>query len=287
MSHSWVGKTALGCGGGCLLLVVVVGVASFVLVRDTTTGFESANEARAEIDERFGDVRAFTPAPGPAPAAEAVERFVAVREATQPARARLGTIFDRLPTSDAQAQELESKEGLAMFREVAGIAGAGFSLGGRMGDFFSARNDAMLEHEIGMGEYAWLYCLSYIAWLQHPLAPAGMSDEDAPVEIDLGDELGSEAWDLVRVELRAMIERQFETLPPDVPADWRETLAAEVELLRADEKRMPWQDGLPEAALTTLLPFRERLEATYHPQTHGLELARSRKRGSASYTVDF
>ena len=53
---------------------------------------------------------------------------------------------------------------------------------------------------------------------------------------------------------------------------WRERLAAEIAALEADERRLPWADGLPEILEASLRPFRDRLETSYSPMINLFEI---------------
>lgn len=277
----------IGCGIGCgviVLLVVGLGVAGGVWLKSATSGFENAVQTRDDLDERFGEPGEFTPLASGAVPAERMESFVAVREATQEQRRKLAETFGGLPLSEEKARELEEQEGMEKARSVFGILGSAFGLIGGIGDFCEARNRAMLEADMGMGEYSYIYVLAYRSWLGH--TSDGLHDHEGrpgDVQVDLDDfDLPSSVHD----QLIEMLDNQLRSLPADADPEWRAALSAELEALNRDRERWAWEDGLPEAIAASFAPYRERLVATYEPLASDFELIRNRKKHAFSYTTD-
>jgi hypothetical protein len=143
-----------------------------------------------------------------------------------------------------------------------------------MGDFFTARNRALLEQDMGMGEYTYVYVLAYHVWLGH--------ESDREMESMRLDVSSSR----VRENLLDMLRNQLAALPESAGESWRQALAAEVEAMESQPRRLPWEDGLPEPLTASFEPYRERLAATFNPLTDALELARTRRRGRWSIEAD-
>ena len=269
-------KLLVGCGIGCGLLilgVVALGVGGAILGHNVASGFNEAVTAATLLDEQFATVDAYVP-PAEGLTEEQLERFLRVRDDSSGARIKIENAFGALPMSEARRDELDAQKGTRKLRSVFGIVRAAFGLGARMGEFFEARNQALLDQGMGMGEYVWVYTVAYYAGLGHEL-------EDGPGE---EGELSTSPTRLRR-ELRGMLERQLQALPADADPGWRDTLVREVEQVR-DAGRVPWQDGLPEQMTAVLAPFRDRLEAAYSPATNPFELTRPKKQGSFAFTVD-
>jgi hypothetical protein len=133
---------------------------------------------------------------------------------------------------------------------------------------------------MGLGEYTWIYWLTYHAWLGHP-ADESLLDEYLQVR---GDPEGSvqmhiegfdpeEARWQLRRDIRAMLRNLEEELAAGSgTVELHDLVIAELEALDADPGRIPWGDGLPEAFAAGLEPYRERLEASYSPATNLLEV---------------
>lgn len=266
-----------GCGCGCALVLVGIGLllaGGAWFVRDTTRGFEEAIESRAVLEERFGETEDFVPPPD-AVAAERIEAFLAVREATAPAAEKLAGAFAALPGPE-EAEELDAKPFLEKMREVAGITRSAVGLGADIGNFFEARNRALLDQGMGLGEYSYLYVVAYYGLLGHD---ARDSMEDVPMPNVAARRLSG--------ELRSMLHHQLDSLPAEeAPDGWRERLAAELATLEEEPRRLPWADGLPEPIAASLEPFRERLEASYRADTNPFELGRNRRRGRFSIQAE-
>ncbi len=270
----------IGCGLGCLGLIVLVvafAVGSAFLVRSATKGFETASRTGAELDRKFGKADEFQPwADGAVPASR-MEVFVAVRETTQPAREEVARSFRKLPMGREEAQKMRDLPFWQKAKKVWSMVGTGIGLGSDLGEFFKARNETLLREEMGMGEYTYLYVIVYNSWLKHD-PDDGVQDLHGGVKIDTHRFERSQ-----RGHLLAMLEAQHEAADEGA---WKKRLGQELEALRADSTRVPWQDGLPTQLEQSLTPFRERLESTYDPITNEFELSVSRKQGSFGYQVD-
>jgi hypothetical protein len=277
----------VGCGIGCglmLLAGIAIPAACVMFFRGTMQDLEQADASREALEEQFGAAEEFVPWPDGTVPADRVEAFLRVREATQPARASLGERFNQLAAAAGEAEKVEQQGVLEKLRFGLGMAKTGMGMAPDIGAFFDTRNAALLEAGMGLGEYTYLYTLSYYALLEHsPDEGPGDKLEQSPVDVDTGINAGSGR---VRRELREMLQHQLAALPAEADPHWREALTAEVAALAGERRRLPWQTGLPHALQASLEPYRERLAATYDPATNPLELARNEKRGPFSYTVD-
>jgi len=164
----------------------------------------------------------------------------------------------------------------------------GFGIISLIAEFYTRRNQGLLDAEMGMGEYYFIYVLSYYSWL-------GKSPGDG-LEYNLVDEDKEERgvyWrrrrsedlenrlDVVLKQLNRqilpMLQNQFAKLTridvSPIRDPWRETLRAEIEAMEADRFRVPWQDGLPDVLKASLKPFRGRLETSYNKVLNALEMA--------------
>jgi hypothetical protein len=269
---------AIGCGVGCLLVLVAVGVViglGVKFVGDTASGFEEAEEVGAALEERFPPPEEYVPPPAP-PGADRVEVFLAVRESAGTARQQLSARLDSLPlTPEAQA-EFESK---SFFGKLG--AGFGFAkVAADMGDFFAARNRALLEHDMGFGEYMYVYSLVYHGWLGKP------ADEGFFEDLSRAEGVNTSDLEDLRVDdhLLPMLERQLGALSSAADPDWRAVLESEIAALK-EGASLPWQTGVPAAFTAAYEPYRQRLEASYDPYVNTFELMRNKKSGSYSYKV--
>lgn len=281
MASSTARNWLIGCGAGCLLVILVV-LAIFaggvMFVRDTVSGFETAVEIRAELENRFGTTGEFTPWPGGEIPADRIETFLAVRQGTQVERQDLADNFAAIPMSEAEARELDSKPSGEKALSIFKIIGSALGLGAEMGDFFAARNAALLDAGMGMGEYTYLYTVIYFSWLGHDPqeGPQTDRDDDGGVEVQLGQ---MQSGPRTRDDLLSMLRNQLQQDSTGTTEDWVGLLTAEVEALERDTDRYPWQDGLPSSIAASLEPHRERLTASYDPISNTFELVITEKEG--------
>jgi hypothetical protein len=144
-----------------------------------------------------------------------------------------------------------------------------------------ARNRALLDAGMGLGEYTWLYWLVYHAWLGRPVDDSLLHELMASHEaVDGATEVhfegGPEREQLVR-RLRGDITAMLGNLAGRLAADPErpplfETVNSELAALAADPERLPFADGLPEQFAADLEPWRDRLEGCYSRATNPFEL---------------
>jgi hypothetical protein len=273
----------LGCGIGCgivLLIFVLVAGGSFYMLRDAIHGFKQLEESQTALVEEHGRISDFQPRPDGRIPAERVVAFLAVRDTTSAKRDALA----RALNVDVPAMQGEGRKGLAkLFRGLK----AGFGFTGTLADYLRARGAALVDQKMGLGEYLYTYSLVYYSWLgKDPGAgPSEMkidyeSKRDGHVMV-WGEEHGD--WSkpevrrqrlrlLVHDHLLPMLESQLAAAEPAADPAWRRELAAEIDRLRADPARLPWQDGLPAPLRESLEPHRAQLEAQWSDAANMLEI---------------
>lgn len=265
-------KVLAGCAVGCLLVVVALGGLAWMGYRWAKTAAEVIEEAeRAEdrLETEYGSVREFTPPVDGRVAVDRVEAFLAVRELMAPQRTAL---------SDSVAAIAPASDGGV----VSGLraARAGISMAPRILEFAKTRNEAMLEVGMGPGEYAWIYWLTYHGWLGHPVGESLLNDIlEARSESDGSMQMHIDGMDVEHAErqLRRDLHAMLRNLQDEIAADPERVelsglVADELAAIDDDPRRMPWGDGLPEAFVAGLDPYRDRLEASYSPATNPFEL---------------
>ena len=203
---STTSKVLAGCGVGCLLVIIMgVGVSfmGYRWVKDTTEAVEEAGRIERELEEQYGQARAFVPAPGPGVPSVRMEVFLAVRETLTGPR-------DELSAAVAGLAGVDGEPGIGNGLRA---ARAGISLGPRVLEFANARNRALLEAGMGVGEYTWIYWFTYIAWLGHPADDSSLhevveshnsGDGSVQIHIDGGMEPEQITWRLRR-DVTAML----------------------------------------------------------------------------------
>lgn len=277
-------KWLIGCGIGCLviiLILIVLGIGGYMFFKNIIGEFQEQEELMEILAERYGQIKDFCPEPDGSIGPSRIEAFLAVREAFAPFREKLETSMRELQEK-AGKSEVEVKKPKNVFEMVK----LGFGLIPQIAEFLKFRNQALLDAEMGMGEYYYIYAIAYFSWL-------GKLPEDGPDFEVMGPEDSDSRWgEMDREEIReerkdTMLRRMHRTLLPmlqnqleklkatdisDDRMEWRTALEREIQAMEEDRFRLPWEDGLPDVMETSLQPFRDRLERSYNPMTNPFEL---------------
>lgn len=273
----------IGCGIGCGLAVILVfglGAAGFFGVRSLVKRAEGLDAARDSLTARFGEAEAWAPPADGSLAPARVEAFLAARRLMAPEREQASRTLAR-PDGEGG---------------VTAKISAGVNLVPHLLSLIGARDRALLQAGMGPGEYRFLFAVAFYGLL-------GKDPADGPgfvVSGDSGDREGDN-WTFgtrqgggggdpeevrrrrgidVRETLNAALgenlRRQLAALDAAGPgtgdADWRAQLAAEVAALKAEPRRLAWEQGLPAGLRAALEPRRAELEASYDALTGALEL---------------
>ena len=148
-----------------------------------------------------------------------------------------------------------------------------------IGVYLQARDRALLERGMSVGEYVYLYTLAYHSWLGHePGEGAEVRSEPEGVRIDAFDDDALFGDAAVRRRYRrhvlGMLARQGDTAAnaPQPDEAWLAALREESHRMEVDPGRVLWRDSVPPAIEASLSPFRRRLEATWSAPANRLEL---------------
>jgi hypothetical protein len=278
-------KWLIGCGIGCgvvILLAVILGVGGYVFVKNIVKGFEETEAITDALTERYGEIKDFTPDPGGAIKPERLEAFLSVRNSTEKVKEELENSIGMLSDEEREGQFTEEPSPGVLTKIK-----TGFGIIPLIAEFYSKRNQALLEAEMGLGEYYFIYVVSYYSWLGKSPAD-GLEYNLRDDEEDRGvywrrrrsENLEDRKDDVLKQlhrQILPMMQNQFAGLTgvdiSPIRDPWRERLAAEVEAMEADRFRLPWQEGLPDVLEASLRPFRGRLEASYSKVLNALEMA--------------
>jgi len=277
-------KWLIGCGIGCGVIVVLSALlitGGVLYVRNLVEGFKDSEAMLETLTERFGSITEYCPEPDGRIPADRIEAFLAAREAIAPVRDEIERSISLLE-DEGEAIDVESTGNV--FQKLKLV----FGLIPQLADYFKARNQALLDEGMGMGEYYYIYSIVYFAWLDKSLVdgPAfPMAGEEGDFEYSYEGREDEEAQEMRRdISLRRlhrmllpMIRNQHAKLDlaagPEVSRDWKETLSAELDAMESDRYRLVWQDGLPEIIASSLAPFRDRLDSSYSRLMNTIEIS--------------
>jgi len=276
-------KWLVGCGVGCLavvVLVLVLGVGAFIAARRMAGGFSEAGKAVSRVEEEYGSPEAYTPEPDGRIPAERVRAFLAVRSRTVSARSRLGTSVEELESLTDSTQP-GRRQG---FREVIKIIRTGAGAIPKMAEFQRHRADALIEHRMGLGEYQYIYSLAYYSFLKK-------DPGDGPKRIHTGSDNNvtlndhtspEEIRDSRHTQMSRRVRRLFVRFLENAASQakqaksaekssWIQAVDKELSALDLHRDRIPWEEGLPPEIDESLRPFREELDRSYDPLMNPVE----------------
>ena len=121
-----------------------------------------------------------------------------------------------------------------------------------------ARNQALLEEEMGLGEYLYIYVLAYADQLRQVHSSPFADIEQAHV----GDRARRKLAQILRNQLDALESSEIRSAYPELAGDLRD----QIESLSAGRQEFPWANGLPPAVAASLEPYAELLR---HPTARG------------------
>lgn len=276
-------KWLTGCGIGCGVIVLIIaglGAWGFFTVRSLKDRADTLETRAAAIDSLYGKPEAFTPDPSGVIPAGRMEDFLEVQETLAEPRARL--------RDDILALDGKGEGGvLGKIRGAKDIVPAIF-------DFIDARNAALLDVEMGLGELHHVQALAWFGLLgkdpgDGPGFALNSGDDESDTHVVIRREYGEDKAEQARRDRARTVRRMVNELETKILANqlaaleadgvlaarapgWRDSLAAEIDALRRDKSRLPWQDGLPDRIADSLAPYRELLEESYEPMTMMVEI---------------
>ena len=274
-------KWLIGCGIGCgVMLIILVGIGSctYFGVKSIGNRVEELEASGEALSDLYGDVDDYAPPADGIITDERMEAFLQVRREVAWGENDLSR---HLAVLDGRPDENGKKPGT-----IAKIT-SGVKFIPAIFEFAEERNRALLDQGMGIGEYAYIYLLGFYAFLDKDLRDgpsfsvmddddehddgvnwsykSGDQDEEAIREKrkrELRDHLNDLGRDYLKNQLAAL--RDGEPLAAGLDAEaWGRQLDAEIDLLRDEPLRLPWEEGLPAHIAAALEIYRGDLEESY------------------------
>ena len=287
-SSSSTKKWLIGCGIGCsvvILIIVILLASGYFFVKNIVDEFKNTEAMTEVLTERFGRITDYCPDPDGAIRPERIEAFLSARDAFAPIRERIAKSLETL----SQRKDVDDVE-VGKPRSMLTMLRLGFGIIPQTAEFIKTRNEALLGAEMGLGEYYYIYVVTYYSWL-------GKNPEDGPGFQIVGpdEERDYDYWDredskemrrerllrrlnrMLLPMLRNQLEKLTEESEPKASEEWRQMLKKEIETLEQDKERLLWQDSLPEVIALSLTPYKDQLEASYNLMTNLLEVTIERR----------
>ena len=147
----------IGCGLMLLIVVGIFGVANWYSGRINQEYKEVRDSEKALLAATEGD-GGFSPPIGGIPAPDRIEVFLAVRE-------DLDSWLETMAAAITKMADDRERQRDGGPKDFVRLVNTGSDLMPIFAGFWTARNEALLAHEMGPGEYAYIYRLVYHTWL--------------------------------------------------------------------------------------------------------------------------
>ena len=265
-------KWLIGCGVGCgviILLNILLFVGAGIMF---TRPMDKAVDSQKDLIEATGKPQNYIPEPGSLTPAR-LEIFLSVRSRLVPSCEKLESAVEGFQAMEEIGENDEDPSAGEIFQGLGQLMGSVKGMVVELGKVLEIRNRALLEEGMGLGEYTWIYVLSYNSWLGY-LPNEGVDSE--------GGNFSSREAGLIE----DLMESHATALENAGRQEEAQLWHLEIKKLNWGEGETPFAHGdLPEEIKSVLLPFRARLEQSYCPPMSEFDLGQMKKSGM-SFTSD-
>lgn len=263
-------KWLLGCGLGCGGLIVLTIGGPLVLGLFLMPPLDRAIDAQKELAVAQGAPDDFVPPAGPV-AADRLEAFLAVRRAVMPHCAAFEEFARDMGRMDDLGTQSDRPAGRELFRAITSVTGSVLGLVGDIGKLNEARNQALLEQRMSLGEYRWIYMLGYHSWLGQPFPDR--ADGDA------GEGDGARV-ERLRATVLGLMRRHAEALAEAGDAAAATLWRDEADRMERAAAEVPFgPGGLPAGYAAAFETRGDELRATWCAQMAEYDLGEVHRRG--------
>jgi hypothetical protein len=288
-ANKWLVGLGIGCGGIVVLIIILL-IGGYFFVRNTTQGFRESDELMKSLTAKYGRVEDYCPDPNGAIPAGRLEVFLSVRDAAGPARAKLEESLGALMKSREATGGQRRSPGAVLDALKTGVG-----MVPQISDFLKSRAQALLDKQMGAGEYYYIYVIAYYSWLKKPprdssglrfMGPGSdRTDPDDQEALEVSKDLNlRRIHQLVLPMLQCQLAKLGAGQGGGAQDKWRQGLSAEVKAMEADRYRLPWADGVPAEIGDSLKPFRDRLEAGFSRMADLFEVSANVRTGPSRRT---
>lgn len=219
-----------------------------------TAGVRDAKRLEQTLIDRFDWAEKYTPSIDGSIAAQRIEAFIRVREALQTVCADYQAILISISDLDKLEDDQDNSATEVASTGMQGFKSA-FSAGPKMLEFSGTRNQALLDENMGLGEYMYIYLTSYGKQLANEPDSAFSGMEEAFIS----DRARKEFIQILTNQLLAIQTSGPQSADPALITD----LQAEVEALKDGSHSSPWPNGPVGKTREALAPYQQRLSDLY------------------------
>jgi len=243
-----------GKGKGCLLIGLTT---AFVIVSGfyfLTAGIRDAKQLEQTLIDRFGWAEDYTPPLDGSIDPQRIEAFIRVREAVQTDCADYQAVLvsirnlDKLETEGGESAPEAASTGLQGLKSALGA-------GPKMIEFSTNRNRSLIDEEMGLGEYLYIYLTVYGT----QLAKESVSDFSNTEEAYVSERARGEYRQILANQLLALEAGELESNHAELVADLRE----EIKALDDGSHTSPWPNGPVGKTRLSLAPYLQHLDNLY------------------------
>ena len=282
-------KAVKGLGYGCgilIFIVLLILVGGYFYMKGKLDKVEELDALSIELEARYGLLSSFTPSPSGKISADRIESFLLIEDSLWSEKDELENSILSLTEEIKNADEDES------FLDVINIIGSGAGIIPELLNYYSKRGTLLLENNMGLGEYYYIYITAYFSYLGKnisdgpPFHIMNRDFNDGELVLTFGDE-NSKSLNLessqeevrearsnyISLRVNKLFRNYFDNLlNKDSTTSFAQNAKAEFELLKSNKLRIPWEGSPPEEIIESLLPYKYKLESSYNYLINPVEL---------------
>jgi hypothetical protein len=242
--------------------LVTIAAVLFLLLSGVWFLISSTSESKQleqEVNDRFGWAEQYVPVADGFVPPDRLERFIRVRQAVQPACRDYQEVLDGIIGLAAIETDPDVSGSEAATRGIKGFKSV-FKTGPVMLQFMDARNSALVQEEMGLGEYIYLYLAVYSKQLANVASSPYSEMEESRIS------------ERVREEFIQILGNQVSALGSAGQDPVRALLEEEIETLEESPDSAPWPRGPLPNTRNSLAPYQDQLASLYCDGVVAIEL---------------
>ncbi len=277
-------KILLGCGvvfGIFVVLLVLIGFGIYTFVKNASEKQDEIVQLNNFIEEKYGKVEDFLPPQKNIVDSVKFVLFLSIRDSL--------TEYDDEITSDLEviSEKIKSKEEDLSFFETIGVMKRGLDLIPSFFLYVKKRNELLINYDLSLGDYFYYYVLSYYSFLKKEVSdgpPFNLvvsnkndgavlsfnNNKDEKDHEKLLRETKRKRKMILSGKINSLFIKFFENGFSSSDSVNYQIYSEELSLLKENEMRIPWIDGLPKEISDFFSKFN--VEETYNPMINSIEM---------------
>ncbi len=278
-------KVLKGCGYGCgalTIIVILVAAGSYFFVKSKVDSLEELETELTNLEKEHGTIYNYSPELDGSIKPERIEIFLSLRDTLVPVKE---VLLKSINEVTADVEILEEDES---FWNIFDLIGSGFGVIPDLLNYYKKRNELLLKNKMGLGEYYYIYSMAYYSWLKRSPGDGPkfkLSDNDSRIvkfseeksDENFGENIIEQRKERITRDMNRLFRRLYDNqlnkiINSDSQIPFRNTLEKEINALKENTDRLPWEDGVPEIINGSLLPYKDKLLLSYSTLLNPVEL---------------